>query len=1728
MKNFMRLFVASILIAFYQPTAAQSLVVNEVLASNSAVNIDEDDSYQDWVELFNNTPNPINLAGYGLSDNPNILFKWVFPSVTINPGSYLIIWCSNKNRTIPGQPLHTNFAISADGETISLTNPDGIVIDFAPPTPMLANISFGRSPNGTGSFVFFQTPTPAAENIGAGYTGTLNPPQFSQNSGFFTTGFDLTISSEDEDVTILYTIDGSEPDENNLAGTTYSYKNQYPRLPGQEFGPFLSNTFETLTYTEPISIIDRSPLPNKISMISSTYDFVAPYLPDVPIFKSTVVRAKVIKPGAMASDVVTRNYFITPQGNNQFSLPVVSLSIDEDKLFEYNDGIYVAGKDFDTWRTNNPNQVPDWEIGNFARKGVTSEREANFSYFVDGNEVINQNIGIRIRGNYSRVYPSKSFNFYAKSEYGDNDMDYAFFSDRTDESYTRLSLKNSSGDFYHTNFRDPLNHELIKGLRVQTEAYQPTITFINGEFYGILSFREKYDDKFFKRVYNIDEDEIDVLENNAIEEEGDNVHYLQMINYVQNNSLANEENYDYIQTQMDTDNFQDYFISNIFFQNVDWPGNNIVYWRKRTAQFEPTAPYGSDGRWRWAIHDMDSTFGLSGGSIAINSLANATAVGGTSWPNPDWSTLLLRKLLENDEFKYEFITRFADVMNTYFHTDRILTRIEEMKTVIAPEMPRQYVRWKAPSSDYSWNYFLNKLILFSNERPEIQRGHIRDKFEIANDIDVTVDVSNDEHGFIKVNTIEIVPTIPGITANPYPWTGIYYSNIPVKLKAIAKTGYVFSHWEGASTSTEEEIIIDSADSFSVTAVFIPEGFSIEESEPIYFWMMNSALPNDAPIVSINSTFEVLTEGVLDFQSCLEGYPFTNAHPNWRKASMERRNSPTAINYIPEANNNLAFGASNMRGLQIKQPFQFEGLENAMLFNFSTEGYKDIIFSFAAKDENAADAIVVDYSISEGDPVWITTDLTETSLPLSSDFELFEVDFSAVSGSVNNPNFKVRLRFTGQNMTIDNGDRVTFNNFSVKGVQLPLQYPTPNVFTVGVEISPLIPTVTAVADSYSIEPTLPNGLSFDETTGIISGTPIELSSAINYTVTATNSGGSTSFVLSIEVIDVAPSSLTYSTPNVYIINEAISNLVPTISGGAVLNYSIEPSLQNGLSFDESIGIISGTPTELSAVTDYTVTATNSGGSTSFVLSIEVIDVAPSSLTYSTPNVYTINEAISNLVPTISGGAVLNYSIEPSLPNGLSFDESTGIISGTPTELSSATNYTVTAINSGGSTSFVLSIEVIDVAPSSLAYSTPNVYTINETITNLVPTISGGAVLDYSIEPTLPNGLSFDESTGIISGTPTELSSATNYTVTAINSGGSTSFVLSIEVIDVAPSSLAYSTPNVYTINETITNLVPTISGGAVLDYSIEPTLPNGLSFDETTGIISGTPTELSSATDYTVTATNSGGSTSFVLSIEVIDVAPSSLTYSTPNVYTINETITNLVPTISGGAVLDYSIEPTLPNGLSFDETTGIISGTPTELSSATDYTVTATNSGGSTSFILSIEVIDVAPSSLTYSTPNVYTINEAISNLVPTISGGAVLNYSIEPSLPNGLSFDESTGIISGTPTELSSATNYTVTATNSGGSTNFMLSIEVIEPLSIDDALKSGFVLYPNPFESSINVIHSFGRVNYTLYSLDGKLIRNGILDSSELVMPELPNGTYLLQLETEGKIQNFKIIKK
>ena len=1015
------------------PLFAQNIVINEILTSNTSSITDEDGSHEDWMELYNNSAVPVSLLGYGLTDDPLLLFKWTFPNVTLNPGQYLLVWASDKNRTVVGSPLHTNFKIGAGGETLVLTNASGVNVDTVSPVSLQSDLSYGRLPNGTGSFVFFGSPTPNAANTTTGYSQALSPPLFSHNSAFATTGFNLSISSPDAGTTILYTLDGSEPDENNLSGTTYSYKKSYPEEPGQPFGSFFQYNFQTLQYSAPIPISDRSSLPNKLANISTTFDYAPEYFPNGPIFKGTVVKAKTIKSGALASKTVTRNYFISPQGTNRFTLPVVSLSFDENAFYDYTDGISVAGIDFDNWRIANPTEETNENLGNFNRSGDLYERPANFNYFVNGQEVINQKVGLRIHGDYSRLYPSKSMRVYARSSYGKDKLEYPFFSDEPYTAYERMVVKNAGGDFYNTMFRDALCNELVKDLRMETEAHKQVITFINGEYWGILALRERYDNNYFSLVYNFPSDGVDLLENQGTVKEGDNVDYTSYFNYIQNNDLSVAANYTYIQTRMDTDNFMDYYISNIFLNNDDWVTNNVVYWRKRTSGYQPNAPYGHDGRWRWAFHDVTSTFGHP----EFNTLADATTTDDSV--HHLWSTLILRKLLANDTFKIAFINRFADLMNTNFLSSRIVAQIDAMAAVIAPEMNDQYFRWKGPVDDGDWQYHLNQEKAFANQRPSYQRQHIRQKFGISSNINATLNVSDIAQGYIKMNTIAIKDGTPGLSVNPYPWTGIYFHNIPVTLKAVALPGYQFSHWSGASTSTNAEITITPNNDFSVTAHFTPSGNN-DTPEVMYFWMMDSAITNNVPLTSIASTFELASEGTLQYQSCLIGYPFDSSSPNWRKASMERRNSPTPLNYLPEANGNIDYLNSNMRGIQIKQPFQNGGLENTLIFQFSTSGHKNIKFAFAVLDEGAATGITIDYATNAGSPNWITTGLTPNSFSINNSYKRIETDFSSVTTANDNPDFKVRLRFNGPNMTADTGERVTFNNISVEGVAVTLSIP----------------------------------------------------------------------------------------------------------------------------------------------------------------------------------------------------------------------------------------------------------------------------------------------------------------------------------------------------------------------------------------------------------------------------------------------------------------------------------------------------------------------------------------------------------------------------------------------------------------------------------------------------------------------------------------------------------------
>jgi Putative Ig domain/Secretion system C-terminal sorting domain len=608
-------------------------------------------------------------------------------------------------------------------------------------------------------------------------------------------------------------------------------------------------------------------------------------------------------------------------------------------------------------------------------------------------------------------------------------------------------------------------------------------------------------------------------------------------------------------------------------------------------------------------------------------------------------------------------------------------------------------------------------------------------------------------------------------------------------------------------------------------------------------------------------------------------------------------------------------------------------------------------------------------------------------------------------------------------------------------------PSTNIYVVGNAIPTLTPVNTGGAPtSYSISTPLPTGMAFSTTTGVISGTPLLASATTTYTINAINAGGTGSTTVTLKV-DLFPPAISYTpSTNIYMVGIAIAALSPTIITGTPSSYSITPALPAGLTFNAVTGVISGTPTALSALITYTVTASNAGGNGNTTVKISCVNPPAPIISYvPSTNTYTTGIAITSLTPTNTGGAAVGgYTISTPLPIGLTFNTVTGVISGTPTVVSLTTTYTITATNAGGSGSTTVTITVNPPAPVISYTPSTNIYSNGTAITPLSPANTGGAAVSYSISAPLPTGLLFSTTTGIISGTPTATSTATTYTITATNAGGNGSTTVNLTVNPLPPVISYTPSANIYTVNTAITPLPPTNTGGAAVSYSIGPALPAGLSLNTITGVISGTPTAISLLTTYTITATNPGGSGSTTVTITV-NPAPPVISYTpSTSIYTVGAAASQ-TPINTGGASTSYVIGPALPAGLTFNTTTGVISGIPTAISPGTTYTISADNAGGVGTTTITLSCVNPLSPVISYTpSTNIYTVGTAITALTPANTGGAATGYSINTALPAGLSFNIATGTISGTPTAVSPATTYTITAINAAGSGTTTVTLTV------------------------------------------------------------------------------------
>jgi len=516
------------------------------------------------------------------------------------------------------------------------------------------------------------------------------------------------------------------------------------------------------------------------------------YTSPITIDTTHAIRARVFENGKLPSEVITQTYLI----DEDVHLPVVSITTDPVGFFDDSLGIYVIGTN---GRPGYCSDIPhntnmDWE------RAVNVEL-----YDIHGNVEINQRCGVKIYGGCSRTrYPQKSLALYARGEYGKGSFDVQLFDQKPIYQFETFILRNSADDCRYAMFKDAMGQSVIVGKTdIDWQAYRPAVVFLNGQYWGIQNIREKLNEHYPAGNYNIDPDDINLVRGHPEWGlmHGSSADYVNMIEHIENKNLSADIMYQYVKNKIDINNYIDYQITEIYYGANDWPMNNLKFWR---------ANKGKNDKWRWILYDLDNCF--RAWDADHNTLYLATdPYCRCTWPNPPWSTLLFRKVLENAEFRNEFIQRYAYHMSTTFLADRINHFIDSLKANIAPEIPRHIERWGGKivpfpehwirpnfNSMEEWEEAINGMKRYVNERRDFAEEHVRDHFNLQSGMmSLTITSANPEAGKIKLNNQEIEEGFH---------QGEYFKNIPFQVRAMSHIGYQFSHWEYTEIGKIPEIM----------------------------------------------------------------------------------------------------------------------------------------------------------------------------------------------------------------------------------------------------------------------------------------------------------------------------------------------------------------------------------------------------------------------------------------------------------------------------------------------------------------------------------------------------------------------------------------------------------------------------------------------------------------------------------------------------------------------------------------------------------------------------------------------------------------------------------------------------------------------------------------------------------------------------------------------------------
>lgn len=893
----------------YLPTtkaaAASGVTINEVCPKNTSYAAPDGGMY-DWVELYNNSGSAVDISGWGFTDTAETPYRFTFPSGTVIPaGGRKVFFCDGtageNNKDI------APFGLSTSGETLTLTDNSGNIASQVTFDAMAKDASYGQYPDGSGDF-YVLSGTPDSANIAPEGSNAVRTPSFSAESGFYDSGFALTIDVP-QGTTVYYTTDGSDP------------------------------TTESEKYSGAINVKDMTSSPNKYSARTDITAYTDILAPDEGVLKAAVVRAVAVDSQGRKSPIITKTYFIGSANVERYrNMKVISLVTDPDNLFDYDKGIYVKGKVYDQggggfnfpgmgdwnqpgqqqpgqqpgWNWNDPNaqngqngwngqngqngwnnqnnwnqqnnwstgdwngniqlggaggpavnadepQQGGWNMGgggfggqpggggfgfdmgdmafmsqaNYNQKGAEWERPANIEVFENGKSVISQDVGIRTKGAASRAWAQKSFNIFARADYGKSDVEYDLFegkatkakNNKVIDKFDGFTIRNGGNDNMAGYFRDSVNQSLVGDRDMATQATSECILFIDGEFWGIYQLMEKYNSDYFKSHYGVKKNDVAFIKNGKLEEGSDQDmnEWNNLLNEISRADMSSDSTYQQIAQKLDIQSFIDYFAAQIYWANHDWPNNNTAAWRANTV--DESNPY-ADGKWRMVLFDTEYSSNLadkvSETGPTYNSFSQFGGGGGGfgGWNMGGGGSLsgAFTALMKNAQFKKQFELSFMDMANYNFDTKKTTAAINYYRN-FKQQILDTYKRF--PSSKHTHNeqtfeqdYQL--LETFYNTRFSNVTSQMKNYMSLTGNL-ANVTVNNDgSKGSIKFNTINLDDSLST-------WSGKYFTDYPVTVKATAKEGFAFDHWEvsgaNVSNTSSDEITVPVSEGVSIKAVY---------------------------------------------------------------------------------------------------------------------------------------------------------------------------------------------------------------------------------------------------------------------------------------------------------------------------------------------------------------------------------------------------------------------------------------------------------------------------------------------------------------------------------------------------------------------------------------------------------------------------------------------------------------------------------------------------------------------------------------------------------------------------------------------------------------------------------------------------------------------------------------------------------------------------------------------